>query len=77
MQLLYIPKLAFEMRAQHSFRHFMITEENGHFTSQRKDPKLALVKTSIHGDELHLDAPDMPTLKVPLRPNKGDVIECE
>lgn len=34
--------------------------------SQRKLPKLATIATSIVGDQLEIDAPGMPTLRVPL-----------
>jgi len=56
----------------------MFVRQNGGFLSQRQFPKMALIRTSIHGDELHLDAPDMPTLKLPKNPTveKKKIASC-
>ncbi|XP_064623737.1 mitochondrial amidoxime-reducing component 1-like [Lineus longissimus] len=46
-------------------RHWMVIDDNGTFLSQKTvpgDPRLAIIRTSFHGDKLHVDAPDMDTL---------------
>lgn len=43
----------------------MVIDDNGTFLSQKTvpgDPRLAIIRTSFHGDKLHVDAPDMETL---------------
>jgi hypothetical protein len=43
----------------------MVIDDNGVFLSQKTipgDPRLAVIRTSFHGDKLHVDAPDMETL---------------
>src|SRR6516225_1812645 len=52
-------------------RRFMIVDESGTFITQRKYPRMALIATWIEGDELHLNAPGMPPLSVPLQPRNG------
>ncbi|KAL3873398.1 hypothetical protein ACJMK2_036526 [Sinanodonta woodiana] len=49
-------------------RHWMITQANGDFITQRQHPKMALIATSSHGDKLCLDAPGMETLTLPSNP---------
>lgn len=49
-------------------RRWMVVDGAGSFLSQRKHPRLALVTTRIEADALHLAAPGMPTLTVPLEP---------
>lgn len=52
-------------------RRFMIVDESGTFITQRKYPRMALIATGIESDELHLNAPGMPPLSVPLQPRNG------
>ncbi|HEX6477424.1 MAG TPA: MOSC domain-containing protein, partial [Ktedonobacteraceae bacterium] len=52
-------------------RRFMIVDESGTFITQRKYPRMALIATGIEGDELHLNAPGMLPLSVPLQPRNG------
>ncbi|XP_060077884.1 mitochondrial amidoxime reducing component 2-like [Ylistrum balloti] len=59
-------------------RSWMFTRPDGSFLSQRQCPRMALIKVSSHDDFIHLDAPKMPTLKLPKYP-KVDmfrVFEC-
>ncbi|KAK3597420.1 hypothetical protein CHS0354_040158 [Potamilus streckersoni] len=49
-------------------RHWMITQANGDFLTQRQFPKMALISTSSDGDKLYLDAPGMETLALPNNP---------
>ncbi|XP_046578219.1 mitochondrial amidoxime-reducing component 1-like [Haliotis rubra] len=49
-------------------RHWMVTRPNGDFLSQRQAPKMSLLKVSFHGDQVFVDGPGMPTLKLPINP---------
>ncbi|XP_046578220.1 mitochondrial amidoxime reducing component 2-like [Haliotis rubra] len=49
-------------------RHWMVTRPNGKFLSQRHAPKMSLLKVSYHGDQVFVDGPGMPTLKLPINP---------
>lgn len=49
-------------------RRWMLVDEAGRFMSQRRFPRLALVGVRIEPDHLVVDAPEMPSLEVPLRP---------
>ncbi len=52
-------------------RRWMVVDADGDFVTQREQPRLALCKTSVHPEALHIDAPGMPTLRVPLSPPPG------
>ncbi len=45
-------------------RRWMVTNEDGAFLTARKFPQLTLIRAVPDGDELVLDAPDMPTLRL-------------
>jgi MOSC domain-containing protein len=49
-------------------RRWMLVDEAGSFMSQRRFPRMALIGVRIEPDHLVVDAPDMPSLHVPLRP---------
>ncbi len=49
-------------------RSWMLVDDEGKFLTQRKHPRMALVKPAIVGDALQITAPDMPSLQVPLAP---------
>jgi uncharacterized protein YcbX len=54
------------------FRHdrrWMLVDEDGVFLSQRRLPRMALVRTSIKDDRLAATAPGMPPLELPLHPD--------
>lgn len=59
-------------------RHWMVTRPNGDFLTQRQEPKMALIATSIHDNMIYLDAPGMTTLKLPKSPkvNKSNIRMC-
>ncbi|BAN22290.1 MOSC domain-containing protein [Caballeronia insecticola] len=48
-------------------RHWMVTNPAGRMFTQRTEPRMALIRTAFHGDDLVLDAPGMPTLRTPLQ----------
>jgi uncharacterized protein len=45
-------------------RRWMVTDEDGAFLTARKFPQMTLIRAVPDGDELVLDAPDMPTLRL-------------
>lgn len=47
-------------------RRFVLCDKRGIFVTQRAQPRLALVRTHIEGDALHLSAPQMPDISLPL-----------
>jgi uncharacterized protein YcbX len=49
-------------------RRWMLVDETGRFMSQRRFPRMTLIKVWIGHDFLIVDAPDMPSLEVPLEP---------
>lgn len=60
---------AFEMGLQYkniNDRHWIVVDGKGNMLTQRQLPKLAMVVPSIHVHELHLNAEDMETLKLPI-----------
>ncbi|GAV08279.1 hypothetical protein RvY_17995 [Ramazzottius varieornatus] len=48
-------------------RSWLVVTGKSVMETQRKHPQMALIRTSIQGNWLVLDAPDMPSLRVPLR----------
>ena len=49
-------------------RRWMLVDEAGRFMSQRRFPRMALIGVRIEPDRLVVDASEMPSLDVPLRP---------
>ena len=49
-------------------RRWMLVDEVGRFMTQRLFPRMALIGVRIEPDRLVVDAPDMPSLEVPLEP---------
>jgi len=47
-------------------RHWMVTDADGRFLTQRECSRLALVKVEFGPSELLISAPDMPLLRTPL-----------
>jgi len=47
-------------------REFMLIDEHGTFISQRKYPRMALIRPKIQGQTMMVEAPDMPPLDIPL-----------
>jgi uncharacterized protein len=65
-------------------RRWMLVDEQGRFMTQRRWPRMALVRPGICGPSLVLEAPKMPALELPLRPEEsgralvsvwGDIVE--
>lgn len=56
-------------------RKWMLIDDEQQFLSQRRLPKMALIKTRIELDQLILSAPSQDDLVLPLNPVSGDIIE--
>ncbi|XP_052058728.1 mitochondrial amidoxime-reducing component 1-like isoform X1 [Mytilus californianus] len=60
-------------------RHWMVIRRDGAFLDARKEPKLVLIKPSLDGNNLLLDAPGMRTLVLPKCPpidKSSKLIKC-
>ena len=57
-------------------RQWMLIDEHGQFLSQRKLPKMALIKTAIQDDQLMVSAPTMTDLSIALKPAEGEWLEA-
>ncbi|XP_002735772.1 mitochondrial amidoxime-reducing component 1-like [Saccoglossus kowalevskii] len=53
-------------------RHWMVVNADNVFITARQEPRMVLIKTALSDDEkyLQLDAPGMPTLKIPINMNE-------
>ncbi|MGB3681347.1 MAG: MOSC N-terminal beta barrel domain-containing protein [Rubrobacteraceae bacterium] len=49
-------------------RRWMLVDESRKFMSQRRHPRLALVSTRLTEEHLIVEAPEMPRLRLPLKP---------
>jgi len=47
-------------------REWMVVDENNNFVTQRQYPKLALIKAVPKAGDIHLEAPNMPSIDVPI-----------
>lgn len=47
-----------------TIRSWVILDEENRFIAMKHEPRLALTKSSFHGNQLWIEAPDMPTLKL-------------
>lgn len=56
-------------------RKWMLIDDQQQFLSQRRLPRMALIKPRIEEDRLILSAPGQRDLSIPLYPDKGDNIE--
>jgi uncharacterized protein YcbX len=56
-------------------RKWMLVDSQGQFLSQRRLPKMALIKTALTANELILSAPDQEDLVLSLTPTAGKIIE--
>ncbi len=56
-------------------RQWMLIDEQGQFLSQRRLPKMALIKTALRSEHLILSAPNQADLTLSLTPTDGEIIE--
>jgi uncharacterized protein YcbX len=55
-------------------RQWMLIDEQGQFLSQRRLPKMALIKTALTSEQLILSAPDQTDFTLSLSPADGEII---
>jgi uncharacterized protein len=56
-------------------RRWMLVDQTGRFMSHRKFPRMALIRVRLEADHLIVDAPGMPSLRVPFNlPNSRPVL---
>lgn len=58
-------------------RNWLIVTPARRFITQREQPRLALIQTELSDQHLHLNAPGMSELILPLQAGRGDVVEVE
>lgn len=56
-------------------REWMIVHPNGRFVTQREEPRLALIRTTLENRALVLDAPERPPLRIDLG-HAGESVEA-
>lgn len=56
-------------------RRYMLVDRAGTFVTQRDVAKLALVRTQLAGDQLHVDAPGQAQLRLPLTAMDGELVK--
>ncbi|XP_041351133.1 uncharacterized protein LOC121370098 [Gigantopelta aegis] len=49
-------------------RHWTVSTRNGVYLTQRQEPKMALIETSLQENTMLLDAPGMKTIRIPIDP---------
>jgi uncharacterized protein YcbX len=52
-------------------RRWMVTNSLGEFLTQRTHPRLALIAPAVEGTTLRINAPEMPTLEIPVQPKES------
>jgi len=57
-------------------RKWMLVDADGYFLSQRKIPRMALVKTAFTDGNLRVSAPGMDSLSWPMATNSGINVDC-
>ena len=58
-------------------RNWMVVDAAGRFLSQRELPQMALIEPAINADSLHLSAPGMSPLAVPLAVYPGETLSVQ
>ena len=58
-------------------RRWMLVDSDGRFLSQRRLPRMALIRQSITGDALILQAEEVADLSLPLYPPPGDPLRVQ
>ena len=66
-----------EERGLRHDRRWMLVDGDGVFFSQRRFPRMALIRVGIEQDHLSVEAPDMPPLEVPLMPENNGRVQAE
>jgi uncharacterized protein len=58
-------------------RRWMLVDDDGVFLSQRRLPRMALLSPRFDGDDLVVEAPDMPSLVIQSWSGEGDTISVQ
>lgn len=58
-------------------RQWMLIDNQQQFLSQRRLPRMALIKTRIEGEQLILSAPDQADIAIPLQLEGGDSVSVD
>ena len=66
-----VPVLEFDERGPIGDRRWMLIDDQAEFLSQRRLPRMSLLRVSLQSDSLVVDAPGMSTLVVPPTPDNG------
>lgn len=62
-----VETLAIEPRGPRHDRRWMVVDPEGRFLTGRQQPRMVLIRATPEDDGLRLDAPQMPTLHVPVQ----------
>ena len=63
-----------EERGLRHDRRWMLVDRDGDCVTQRRHPRMALIRVRIQPDYLAVEAPNMPALEVPLVPPEGRMV---
>lgn len=58
-------------------RRWMLVDEQGKFLSQRQLPAMALIEVQLQENQLVVNAPNQPTLSIPLQPDNRPCIRVQ
>lgn len=72
-----VPQARVVRRGLAADRRWMVVDADGRFVTQREVPRMTLVQVRAGGDTMHLTAPHMPELTLPLEPTHGECREVE
>lgn len=59
-----LTEMALAARGPRFDRHWVVTDRQGQFLTQREYPRMCLIGTALHADALELSAPAMPNLRL-------------
>ncbi len=66
-----VETLTIEPRGPRHDRRWMVVDADGRCLTGRELPRMVLIRATPHDDGLHLQAPEMPALRVPVPPSDG------
>ena len=67
-----VPEAEITPRGLKHDRRWMIVDDQGHFLTQRSLAQLALIDVQLEGDQLLLQVPEQPLVRLPLEPQEGE-----
>lgn len=72
-----VPEARVVRRGLAADRRWMVVDAGGRFVTQREIPRMTLVDVAVDGETMHLSAPHMPELALPLELGEGERREVE